>query len=78
MSGSWLVDDIWQPTGGMGGIAKVLVVGDVATGKTSVIKRYVRNQFSKDYQTTIGVDFALKRCGDITVSLLFLLLSKKP
>jgi len=44
-----------------GGIAKVLVVGDVATRKTSVIKRYVRNTFSKDYQTTIGVDFALKR-----------------
>jgi len=44
-----------------GGIAKVLVVGDVATGKTSVIRRYVRGAFSKDYQTTIGVDFALKR-----------------
>lgn len=43
------------------GIAKVLVVGDVATGKTSVIRRYVRNQFSHNYQTTIGVDFALKR-----------------
>jgi len=44
-----------------GGIAKVLVVGNVATGKTSVIKRYVRNSFTADYQTTIGVDFALKR-----------------
>jgi len=44
-----------------GGIAKVLVVGNVATGKTSVIKRYVRNTWSGDYQTTIGVDFALKR-----------------
>lgn len=56
-----------------GGIAKVLVVGDVYTGKTSVIRRYVRNQFSKDYQTTIGVDFALKRVhtsnGDINVQL---------
>jgi len=44
-----------------GGIAKVLVVGNVATGKTSVIKRYVRNSFTADYQTTIGVDFAFKR-----------------
>lgn len=56
-----------------GGIAKVLVVGDVYTGKTSAIRRYVRNQFSKDYQTTIGVDFALKRVhttnGDINVQL---------
>lgn len=56
-----------------GAIAKVLVVGNVATGKTSVIKRYVRNTFSKAYQTTIGVDFALKRVAtegtDINVQL---------
>jgi Ras-related protein Rab-32 len=48
--------------GEKGAVAKILVIGDVATGKTSIIQRYVyKTPFDEQHRPTLGVDFALKR-----------------
>jgi len=39
---------------------KVLVVGDIGTGKTSFIRRYTNGTFNHDYRSTIGVDFGFR------------------
>jgi len=39
---------------------KVLVIGDVGTGKTSIVRRLTQHTYEKNYKATIGVDFALK------------------
>lgn len=41
-------------------IFKIIVVGDMGTGKTSMIRRFVEGNFSEFYKITIGVDFASK------------------
>lgn len=40
---------------------KVVIVGNGAVGKSSMIQRYCKNIFTKDYKKTIGVDFLEKR-----------------
>ncbi|CAG0878974.1 unnamed protein product [Darwinula stevensoni] len=37
--------------------AKVVIVGNGAVGKSSMIQRYCKGIFTKDYKKTIGVDF---------------------
>ena len=39
---------------------KCIVIGDTSTGKTSIVRRYIDNQFETNYCTTIGVDFKQK------------------
>ena len=36
---------------------KIIVVGETRVGKTSLIKRYTKNQFGGVYLTTVGIDF---------------------
>ncbi|XP_023141217.1 ras-related protein Rab-32 [Amphiprion ocellaris] len=39
---------------------KVLVIGDIEVGKTSIVMRYVKKCFDQAYKATIGVDFFMK------------------
>lgn len=50
--------------------SKVCVVGDFAVGKTSVVERFINNQFSEKYLTTVGVKVDTKEIehGDVSVS----------
>lgn len=41
-------------------IFKIILIGDSNCGKTSLINRYVKKQFSENYICTIGVDFMMK------------------
>ncbi|XP_044786557.2 ras-related protein Rab-36 isoform X2 [Bubalus bubalis] len=42
-------------------LSKVVVVGDLYVGKTSLIHRFCKNVFDHDYKATIGVDFEIER-----------------
>lgn len=39
--------------------AKVILVGDMAVGKTSLLNRFTYDTFGLDHKATIGVDFAI-------------------
>ncbi len=57
---------------------KVIIIGDPAIGKTSLIKKYVTHQFEKDYIPTVGVSISkqpvtIKIEGDKTLNINLLL-----
>lgn len=35
---------------------KLMLLGEMGVGKTSLVRRYVMNEFSRDYKPTMGVD----------------------
>lgn len=55
-----MVDIVETETEPVHMIFKILVVGEMGTGKTSLVRKYVEGVFSEYYKTTIGVDFASK------------------
>ncbi|XP_036597734.1 ras-related protein Rab-36 isoform X3 [Trichosurus vulpecula] len=42
-------------------VSKVVVLGDLYVGKTSLINRFCKDVFDRDYKATIGVDFEIER-----------------
>jgi GTPase SAR1 family protein len=39
---------------------KVILIGDAAVGKTSILQRFIHNKFKIEYNCTIGVDYWVK------------------
>eukprot|EP01100_Stratorugosa_tubuloviscum_P004353 TRINITY_DN2085_c0_g1_i1.p1 TRINITY_DN2085_c0_g1~~TRINITY_DN2085_c0_g1_i1.p1 ORF type:complete len:189 (+),score=76.34 TRINITY_DN2085_c0_g1_i1:83-649(+) len=48
---------------------KIIIVGDIGTGKSAIIKRFIHNTFSKFYKSTFSADFVTKQidCGESTI-----------
>lgn len=49
---------VWKYS--MGILAKIVIMGDGAVGKTSLRNSFMGEKFTSNYQMTIGADFALK------------------
>lgn len=39
---------------------KVVLIGDIAVGKTNIMSRFIYNKYSKDYKCSVGVEFKAK------------------
>ena len=52
---------------------KVVLIGDSGVGKSNLLSRFTRNEFSLESKSTIGVEFATRsiQVGFVFVPLLF-------
>ncbi|XP_026475327.1 ras-related protein Rab-36-like [Ctenocephalides felis] len=48
-------------------LCKIIVLGDVAVGKTSLVKRFSEHTFNNEYKATIGVDFQVARFNVLSI-----------
>jgi Ras-related protein Rab-1A len=39
---------------------KILLIGDAAVGKSSILLKYTEGVFNTNYMSTIGIDFRIK------------------
>ena len=45
-------------------LIKFLLIGDSSVGKSNLLSRFTKNEFSHETKTTIGVEFATKSIND--------------
>lgn len=48
-------------------VFQVVIVGNGAVGKSSMIQRYCKGTFTKDYKKTIGVDFLERQIESVII-----------
>ena len=53
---------------------KIIIVGEPAVGKTSLVKKFISGQFAKDYRSSIGTNIFIKKInlkniGKVTIQL---------
>ena len=39
---------------------KIIIIGDAAVGKSNILNRYVKNEFSENIKSTVGVELGIK------------------
>ena len=48
-------------TDGEAEVIKLVVIGDLGVGKTSIIRRYVESDYSPEYRISVQLDFKQKQ-----------------